>query len=1030
MDTKSVIARFEAERQALAMMDHPNIAKVLDAGATETGRPYFVMELVTGVSITEYCDKNNLSTKERLSLFIEVCNAVQHAHQKGIIHRDIKPANVMVTQHEGKPVPKVIDFGIAKATNQRLTERTLFTRYAHIIGTPAYMSPEQAELSELDIDTRTDVYSLGVLLYELITEMTPFSEEELRKAGYIEMQRIIREEVPTIPSTKLSTLGKTLTDVAKHRSSTPEILRKTIQGDLDWIVMKSLEKDRARRYETASELAMDIERHLDDEPVLAGPPSAGYRLCKFVRRNRVAVITGLLVVVGLIIVAILSTMNAVETEKARQETSALLAGSYVDRAQTLCEQGEVGRGMLWLVESLKTAPAGSSDLDRAVRTSLAAWQTQLPSLRAVVQYPDWIRAIAFSPDGTRFLAACRDGTARLGDGATGRQIGSPLNHGSVVTDVAFSPDGNRFATHGLDGSLRLWDAATLKPVGEPMQHARSDTVGQHSILFSPGSSRLMTAGADGAVRIWDADTGRSLGKAFQYEGEGWAHALVAAYCPGGLRVVLALGRGDSRLGTYQMFDADRGTPIGPSVKVGRPLAGVAISPDGKRFAVAKGDSLIYVWEAATGELVCDPIVHGGWNFALAFSPDGKRIISGGTAHVAIVWDLATGGPIGTPLRQRITLDAVAFSPDGKRVITANRHGVLRIWDLIQVKYAGEPVTHEDRILAAAYYPDGLRIVTETDGMAQVREASTGKVIGKPISYPDGIDLFDLSPDGLRLMTIQLYRRNAWLWDVVTGELVGTLSIEPPSWWISRVAFSPDSSRILAGDNKGHVRLWDAATLECLAEFHEHQRPIGRVVFSPDGSRFFAASAGGNTQQWDAATLEPIGDLLACQGAIRDLAISPDCAKVLMGLIDGTIWLRDGATLEPIGAPLQQTEIVNSVAFSPDSSQFVTCFMQGKARIWDAATLKPIGPPLEHDGWWPDVSFNPDDSEILIADDQGTVAVWQAPPGPIQGTYERITCWVEVVTGLELDATGEIKILDAATWQERCQKLQELGGPPG
>ncbi len=286
MDTKSVIARFEAERQALAMMDHPNIAKVLDAGATETGRPYFVMELVTGVSITEYCDKNNLNTKQRLELFIHICNAVQHAHQKGIIHRDIKPSNVMVTLRDGTPVPKIIDFGIAKAINQKLTEKTLFTRYAHIIGTPAYMSPEQAELSDLDIDNRTDIYSLGVLLYELLTGTTPFSEEELRQAGYIEMQRVIREQEPVRPSTKLSTLGGTLTDIAKHRSATSEVLTKTVRGDLDWIVMKCLEKDRIRRYETANMLALDIRHHLDHEPVMARGPSSTYRLQKFLRRHR------------------------------------------------------------------------------------------------------------------------------------------------------------------------------------------------------------------------------------------------------------------------------------------------------------------------------------------------------------------------------------------------------------------------------------------------------------------------------------------------------------------------------------------------------------------------------------------------------------------------------------------------------------------------------------------------------------------------------------------------------------------------
>jgi Tol biopolymer transport system component/tetratricopeptide (TPR) repeat protein len=320
MDTRQVIARFEAERQALALMDHPGIAKVLDAGATETGRPYFVMELVQGVSITEYCDKNSLTTKDRLALFLQVCSAVQHAHQKGIIHRDIKPSNVMVTHHDGQPIPKVIDFGIAKATNQKLTEKTLFTRYAHLIGTPAYMSPEQAELSDLDIDTRSDIYSLGVLLYELLTGTTPFSEEELRKAGYVEMQRVIREQEPVRPSTKLSTLGGTLTDVAKSRNSTPELLRKAVRGDLDWIVMKSLEKDRARRYETASGLAEDIRRHLAHEPVVARGPSTTYRLRKFLRRHCAQAIAALAVVLlAGAAVAVLSLWNRDRLQLAEAE---------------------------------------------------------------------------------------------------------------------------------------------------------------------------------------------------------------------------------------------------------------------------------------------------------------------------------------------------------------------------------------------------------------------------------------------------------------------------------------------------------------------------------------------------------------------------------------------------------------------------------------------------------------------------------------------------------------------------------------
>jgi serine/threonine protein kinase/tetratricopeptide (TPR) repeat protein len=305
MDTRQVIARFEAERQALALMEHPNIATVLDAGTTETGRPYFVMELVRGLPITRFCDANQLSTRERLELFVSVCHAVQHAHQRGIIHRDLKPSNVLVTLHDGKPVPKVIDFGIAKALNQRLTEKTIFTRYSQMIGTPQYMSPEQAEMSGLDVDTRTDVFSLGVLLYELLTGRTPFEAEYLLSKGYGEMQRIIREEEPTRPSTRVSTLGEALTEVAQHRRVAPEALQKMMRGDLDWIVMKTLEKDRTRRYETVHSLAEDIERHLRNEPIAASSPGTIYRVQKFLRRNRTKVVTWsavAVIVVGLLLV--------------------------------------------------------------------------------------------------------------------------------------------------------------------------------------------------------------------------------------------------------------------------------------------------------------------------------------------------------------------------------------------------------------------------------------------------------------------------------------------------------------------------------------------------------------------------------------------------------------------------------------------------------------------------------------------------------------------------------------------------------
>src|SRR5579883_523897 len=323
MDTKNVIARFEAERQVLALMDHPNIAKIFDAGTTESGRPYFVMELVRGVKITEYCDQHSLSTRERLKLFVQVCQAVQHAHQKGIIHRDIKPSNILVTQTEqGDALPVVIDFGIAKATtNQQLTDKTLFTAFEMLIGTPAYMSPEQAALTSMDVDTRSDVYSLGVLLYELLTGSTPFDTAELLKSGLDEIRRVIREQEPVRPSTRLSKLAQAdLTTVAQSRHSDPPTLIRTVHGDLDWIVMKGLEKDRSRRYPTAHGLSLDVLRFLADEAVSARPPSKIYRLRKTAQRNKllfaVTGVSALFLMVSLVMVSLALSNERKERQKA------------------------------------------------------------------------------------------------------------------------------------------------------------------------------------------------------------------------------------------------------------------------------------------------------------------------------------------------------------------------------------------------------------------------------------------------------------------------------------------------------------------------------------------------------------------------------------------------------------------------------------------------------------------------------------------------------------------------------------------
>jgi len=404
MDTKQVVARFETERQALAVMDHPNIAKVFDGGTTETGRPYFVMEFIRGIPITEYCDKHKLTTRERLELFIQVCQAVQHAHQKGVIHRDLKPSNILVVVQEDQLIPKIIDFGIAKATEHRLTERTLFTEQGQLIGTPEYMSPEQAEMSGLDVDTRTDIYSLGVILYELLVGVLPFDPKTLREAGFGEILRIIRETDPPKVSTRLSGLGDTNTSIAKQRRTDVAALHKQLKGDLDWITMKAMEKDRTRRYPTASDLAVDLTRHLNEEPIAARPPSNIYTISKFIRRHKIGVTAAALVIMAILIGGIATIIGFVRATRAERlakqeaETTKQVSDFLVDlfnvsdpseaRGNTITAREILDKGAERINQELKNQPGIQStllDTIGRVYFSLGLFDRALPLLESALE---------------------------------------------------------------------------------------------------------------------------------------------------------------------------------------------------------------------------------------------------------------------------------------------------------------------------------------------------------------------------------------------------------------------------------------------------------------------------------------------------------------------------------------------------------------------------------------------------------------------------------------------------------------------
>jgi eukaryotic-like serine/threonine-protein kinase len=463
MDSRAVLARFDAERQALALMDHPNIARVYDGGTTATGQPFFVMELVSGEPITEYCDRRRLWVRARLELFVSVCQAVQHAHQKGIIHRDLKPGNVLVTEVDGRPTPKVIDFGVAKATEFKLTDQSLADTGA-IVGTPTYMSPEQADPSSMDIDTRTDIYALGVILYELLAGSPPLDAKEFKRGAILEMLRMVREVDPPRPSTKVST-ADALPSIAASRDIGPAQLKRALQGDLDWIVMKALEKDRTRRYETANGFAADVLRHLAFEPVQAAPPSRAYRLRKFVRKHRGAVITASLVVLALLAGITGTTWGLIRAESRRVEAEKAQAAEAErvkerDRAVQVADARAEELKYRLGVSNMLLASAAYDNRDVVlaaerldnVPLDLRGWewrylkQQTRGGLFTLHGHTEGVSSVAFSSDGTRIVTGSYDQTAKVWNARTGLLLLELKGHSNRVSSVSFSPDGTRIVT--------------------------------------------------------------------------------------------------------------------------------------------------------------------------------------------------------------------------------------------------------------------------------------------------------------------------------------------------------------------------------------------------------------------------------------------------------------------------------------------------------------------------------------------------------------------------------------------------------
>jgi len=935
MDSKEVLARFEAERQALALLDHPNIAHVFDAGTSSSDHPYFAMEYVDGASITEYCDHHKLSIEDRLQLFIEVCRAIQHAHEKGIIHRDIKPSNILVSLQGQKAVPKVIDFGVVKAMSLPLTERTLFTERGQLLGTPEYMSPEQADMAVQNIDTRSDIYSLGAVLYVLLTGALPFDRKSLERAGFAEIQRILREQDPPRPSTRLSILGEEAEKIAKSRNTQVLTLTRRLQKELEWIPLKAMRKERERRYRTVLEFADDVENYLKGAPLIAGPESTLYRFRKFVRRHSTSVAAALVVVLALALGLVISSMMYFRAEGAREKeaTARYQAQQSENFAQ---EKAEDYRRSLYfnriaLAES--TYRDGSMgdvrELLELCPVDLHGWEwfrlshisdQALMNLRG---HKSIIYSVSFSPDGKRIISCGRDQTIRVWDVESGDEVMILRGHKGSVTDVSFSPNGKRIVSCSTDQTIKVWDAIK----GIELMTLRGHKASVRDVSFNPDGKRIVSCSYND-IKVWDTATGRETITIHGHEGR----IRSVTFSPNGKQI--ASGSSDQ---TVRLWDAASGNQLmefsGHKIRV----RCVAFSPDGKRIASSGFGKTVKLWDTQKGSELMELRGHEDFIWSVDFNPDGKRIVSSGSFDNTIkIWDATTGEEL-MSLRGHdgLIVDA-SFSPDGKKIVSCANDATIKVWDAVISKEMLTLHGYKGRVDYIAFSPDGTKIASSGNGeTVKLWDVVNGAELMSLRGHFDSVPSVSFSPDGKRIITGS-HDKTAKIWDAASGNEIITLLGHEEG--INCVAFSPSSKQVISGSEDETLKIWDAATGKEVMTLMGHRSSVEFVTYMQDGELILSGSWDGTIKIWDTTTGTEVRTLRGHTGGVMSIVCSPNGQQFVSAGEDEVARLWDIASGREVMTIGREKESITCAIFSQDCMRIVSSSMYDDAiKVWDATT---------------------------------------------------------------------------------------------